>query len=463
MRGVLADVTPLRVSADFRRLWVGELVSLLGSQLTLVAVPFQVFQITHSSLAVGLVGLVSLGPLLVCSLVGGAVADAVDRRRLLIVMEVLLALCSAGLAVNSLGGRPRLWPLFVASALSAGFSGVELPTRNAAVATLLPAELLSAANALWQILFQTSIVVGPALSGLLLGTAGASVVYLVDVGTYGAAAVSVLLIRPMLPEGGGTRAGARSIGEGLRFLRGHRLLVGTFVIDIDAMVFGMPRALFPALAADFYHVGPLGLGLLYAAPGAGALVGAVTTGWVSRVERQGRAVLLAVGAWALAVTGFGLVPSISMAMVFLALAGAADVVSAVFRNTILQQAVPDRLRGRLSAVHVAVVTGGPRVGDFESGAVASLTTPQFSAVTGGLACLAGVGLIARLMPELDRYRTSSLPTATEAAPPGQPPVTAAPVVPIQPADPPPQSAPAIPIQPADPPHAGSSGDSGTAG
>lgn len=436
MRAVLADITPLRVSSDFRRLWLGELVSLLGSQLTVVAVPFQVFQITHSSLAVGLVGLVSLGPLLACSLVGGAVADAMDRRRLLVIMEVLLALCSAGLALNSLGGHPRLWPLFVASALSAGFSGVELPTRNAAMPSLLPPELLSAANALWQVLFQTSIVVGPALSGLLLGTAGASVVYLVDTATFAAAVVSVLLIRPLPPKGGGTRAGVRSIGEGLRFLRGHRLLIGTFVIDIDAMVFGMPRALFPALAAGLYHVGPLGLGLLYAAPGAGALIGALTTGWVSRVERQGRAVLLAVAAWALAITGFGLVPSIGLAMVFLALAGAADVVSAVFRNTILQQAVPDRLRGRLSAVHIAVVTGGPRVGDFESGAVASLTTPQFSAVTGGLVCLAGVGILARLLPELDRYRKSAASTVSEEAPPGLPRDPGAPTKPVRPAVPP---------------------------
>jgi MFS family permease len=331
--------------------------------------------------------------------------------------------------------------LFGASALSAGFSGVELPTRNAAMPTLLPPELLSAANALLQVLFQTSIVVGPALAGLLLGTAGASVVYLVDAATFAVAVVSVLLIRPLPPEGGGTRAGLRSIAEGLRFVRGHRLLIGTFVIDIDAMVFGMPRALFPALAAGFYHVGPLGLGLLYAAPGAGALIGAVTTGWVSRVERQGRAVLLAVAAWGLAITGFGLVPSIWLALVFLAAAGAADVVSAVFRNTILQQAVPDRLRGRLSAAHIAVVTGGPRVGDFESGAVASLTTPRFSAVSGGLACLAGVGVLARLLPELDRYCRSTASTVTEEGSSGPPTDPGGPAVPIPP-DVPPREGPA---------------------
>lgn len=403
MAGLLVDITPLRRSRDFRLLFFGQLVSFLGSQLTIVAVPYQVFKLTGSSLAVGLVSLAQLGPLIVGSLVGGAVADSRDRRRLLLLMLGLLAIAGVPLALNASHGLGSLWPIVVFSSLAAGLSGFERPARSAALPSLVAQEQLVSAYALWQVLIQVGQVVGPAIAGLLLGTVGLATVYWIDVVTFLVAMAMIVGIRPLPPVGGGTKAGVGSIVEGLRFLVGRQALQGVFLADIVAMVFGMPRALFPALGTEVYGGGAATVGLLYAAPGAGALIGALFTGWVDRVRRQGLAVVFAVAAWGLAIAAFGLSPWLALGMVFLALAGAADVISAVFRNTILQTSTPDALRGRLSATQIAVVTGGPRLGDLESGVVASLTSAQVSVVTGGLACVAGIALVAWRLPEFTRY------------------------------------------------------------
>ena len=400
---LLADLTPLRVSRDYRLLFAGNSVSYLGRQLTVVAVPFQVFTITDSSLAVGMVGLATVVPLVTLSLAGGAIADAVDRRKLLLVTQLLSALTSAGLALNASSSSPRLWPIYVLAALSAGLAGVDLPARNAMIPNLVGRELYPSAAALGQIQFQIGQVAGPALAGLIISQISLAAAYWIDVASFAAAVAGILLIAPQPPEGGGTRASLASIGEGLRYLKGRRLLVSTFVIDINAMVFGMPRALFPALGTGFFGGGAATVGLLYAAPGAGALVGALFTGWVGRVRRQGRAVIIAVLVWGAAIAAFGLVPWLPLGLFLLAVAGAADVVSAVFRNTILQLSVPDGLRGRLSSVHIAVVTGGPQLGDAEAGAVAALTSPRFSVVSGGVACMLGVLALLRIAPELARY------------------------------------------------------------
>jgi MFS family permease len=400
---LLADLTPLRASRDFRVLFAGAGVSYLGRQLTVVAIPFQVYLITRSSLAVGMVGLAAVVPLVTLSLAGGAIADAMDRRKLLLVTQVLSASTSAGLALNAGSSSPRLWPIYVLAALSAGLAGVDLPARNAVIPRLVGRDLFQAAAALSQIQFQVGQVLGPALAGLIIARVSLAAAYWIDVASFGAAVVGLLLISPQPPEGGGTRASLSSIGEGLRYLKGRRLLVSTFLIDIDAMVFGMPRALFPALATGFFGGGAATVGLLYAAPGAGALLGALTTGWVGRVRRQGRAVIVSVAVWGGAIAAFGLVPWLPVGLALLAVAGAADVVSAVFRNTILQLSVPDALRGRLSSVHIAVVTGGPQLGDAEAGAVAALTSARTSVVSGGLACVVGVLVLLRLVPELARY------------------------------------------------------------
>lgn len=415
IRRLLLDVSPLRDFRQYRLLYIGQQVSQLGRQLTVVAVPYQVFVLTRSSLLVGLVSLAQLGPLIATSVVGGAIADAMDRRKLLVVTQMALAVTSVGLALNAMRPAPALWPLFVFSAVAAGLSAIDSPTRSAAVPGLVARRQLPAALALQQIGFQVAQVVGPSLAGLIIARMGLAATYWLDAVTFVAAIVALLAMRPMVPEGGGRRVGRESIVEGYRFLKGRRVIQSTFYIDLNAMVFGMPRALFPELGATVFGGGAATVGLLFAAPGAGALVAALTSGWVSRVHRQGRAVLLAVAVWGAAIALFGLTTTLWLALALLALAGAADVVSAVFRNTILQLRVPDRLRGRLSAVHIAVVTGGPRLGDAEAGAVAALTSARFSVVSGGLACLAGVVLLHRLIPELAAVTADDDEVAAAAA------------------------------------------------
>jgi len=407
IRGLAIDVTPLRVSRDYRLLWSGELISTTGRQITLVALPYQVFKLTGSSLAVGMIGLVQVVPLIVFSLAGGAVADRVDRRLLILVTEVGLAATSGLLVFGALLSHVSLWYLYAVAGLQAGLSGVNSPTRSAAVPNLVSRDLLPAALALNQVMFNTTLIVGPALGGLILARLGLTWAYGVDVATFAASIVAVILVRPLPPmreEGAGTGMGWRAVKEGFAYLRGRRVLVSTFLIDLDAMIFGMPRAVFPVLALNVFKVGAEGLGLLYAAPAVGALIGALTAGWVGRVRHQGRAVIWAVALWGLAITAFGFAGKLfALGLFFLAVAGGADVISAVFRGTILVLSVPDALRGRLSATHIMVVTGGPRLGDVEAGVVAQLVSPIFSVVTGGIACVAGVIVLAALIPELGRY------------------------------------------------------------
>jgi len=403
LRLAVVDVSPLRESVDYRWLYGGHLVNELGRQLTVVAVPYQVFLLTRSSLAVGLIGLAQLGPLVICSIFGGAVVDAVDRRRLLIVVQLLMGLTSAGLAINAAARQPAVWPLFLLSAANAGLSGLDSPARTAVLPTLVSRSNLAGAFALNQTLQQTAATVGPAVAGLIIARVSLPAAYWLDAASFTISTLALVPIRPLRPQGETQRAGFSSVVTGLRFLRSRRLLLGTFVIDLNAMIFGMPRALFPALGTQVFGGGAAVVGLLYAAPGAGALLGALTTGWVSTVRRQGRAVLIAVAVWGAAITAFGLVDALPVALALLAVGGAADVVSAVFRTTILQMTTPDSLRGRMSAVHIAVVAGGPRLGDAEAGAVAAISDARTSVIVGGVACLLGTLAIARGYPELARY------------------------------------------------------------
>jgi len=407
-RRFFVDISPLRRSSDFRWLYSGQLVSVLGSQLTVVAVPFQVYELTHSSLEVGLVSLVQLIPLVFFSLIGGSVADAYDRRKLLMIVQALAACTGVGLALNAASAHPALWPLFLFSALIAGESGFVQPAYNAAIPNLVDKELLPSAYALGQVLLQVGGVAGPALAGALLAGAGIEPVYWIDAASYLVCAAGVLMIRPLPPAGGGRRPGLRSVGEGFAYLRGRQALQGIYVIDLNAMIFGMPRALFPALGTTVFHGGAQAVGFLYSAVGAGALVGALTTGWVANVRRQGRAVIVAVVVWGAAITAFGTTDWLPLALVLLAVAGWADVISAVFRNTILQMAVPDRLRGRLSAVQMAVVAGGPRVGDTESGGAAAALGLRVSVISGGAVCIVGAFVIAALLPGFRRQEASGV-------------------------------------------------------
>ncbi|HEY0932877.1 MAG TPA: MFS transporter [Trebonia sp.] len=411
---ILLDITPLRRSRDYRAMVTGLGVSMIGTQLTTVAVPFQVYAVTRSSLVVGLVSLAQLFPLIFGSLLGGSLVDAMDRRKLLLIVEGLGAASSAALALNADLG-PQLWPLFVFPAAAAALSGIDSSGRNAMLPGLVGLELLPASNAIFQSLFQTGAIVGPAVAGLLLAGAGVHFIYWIDVLTFLAAMVSVLTMSPQPPApaaGPGSapaRPGWRSTMEGLRFVRRSQPVQGAYVIDVNAMVFGMPRALFPALAATVFGGGAATVGLLYAAPGAGALLGALTSGWVSRVRRPGRAVIVAVLVWGLSIAGFGVARWLPLALVLLAVAGWADVLSAVFRNTIIQFAGPDGMRGRLMGVQMAVVAGGPRLGDLESGAVATAFGDPASVVSGGLACVAGAVLVAWALPGFTRLRSGARP------------------------------------------------------
>jgi MFS family permease len=402
------DLGPLRASPQFRLLWFGELVSHIGRHITVVALPFQVYELTRSPLAVGIIGLVQVIPLVGLSIVGGALADAYDRRRVLLLTQAGLVVTALLFVAGALMDRPPLWYLYGVAAMSAALAALDSPARAAAIPNLVGKDHLASAMALNQVLFQVSDVAGPALGGLILAKFGLAWAYGADAISFGAAILAIAAMRPLPPrrdEPAGPVRGVAAAREAFRYLRGRRVLQSTFTVDLVAMVFGMPRALFPVLARETFRVGPAGLGLLYAAPAAGALVGAVLTGWVRHVRHQGRAVLWSVAVWGLAIVGFGLsTGAFLIALGFLAVAGAADVISAIFRSTILQGSIPDSLRGRLSSIHFMVVVGGPRLGDLEAGAIAQLTTPFISVVSGGAATVVGVALLAVLVPAFRRYQ-----------------------------------------------------------
>ena len=411
-RRLMVDITPLRESPRFRILYLGQLLAHFGRQITVVAVPYQVFLLTGSTLAVGALGIAQFIPLMAVSLVGGAVADAFDRRKLLVVGHVLLAGTALGLMWNASATEPLVWPLYALSAVNAGLSAVNGPARMAAIPALLRRQLLPAGFALNSTMHEVAAAVGPAVAGLLIAGYSLRFTYAAEAVAFVAAAFTLFWVGPLRPEGGGRAVSVTSIKEGLAYLRGQPLLQSGFLIDLNAMIFGMPHALFPAIGTEIFGGDASTVGLLYAAPGIGALIAALTSGWVGSVSRRGRVIIIAVVLWGIAITIFGLVGHLALALVLLAVAGAADVVSAVFRNTILQLVVPDALRGRLSAVHTAVVGGGPRLGDLEAGAVASLTSVRFSVVSGGIACVLGALAIGRFMPQLWNYRDEALePTA----------------------------------------------------
>jgi MFS family permease len=409
-RRLVVDTTPLRESPDYRRLWSGHAVAIIGTQMTRVAVPYQVYVLTDSTLMVGLVSLAQLIPLLVCSLFGGSIADAVDRRKLLIVTECLSAAAVGGLALTALLDSPPIWAIFALTAVTAGLSALESPTRSASVASLVRKEILPSAFALNQSLTQVGAIVGPAVGGVVIAFLGLSATYGLNVATFLIAVVAVSRMRPMPPAHAVTRPGIKSIVEGLVYLKSKPAVLGCFLADLNAMFFGMPRALFPAIALDRLGGDAVTVGLLAAAPGIGALVGALTSGWVTTVRRQGRAVIVSIIVWGLAIAAFGLSHWLWLSMFFLMLAGVADVISAVFRQTVLQLSVPDHLRGRLSATHIGVVTGGPLLGDARAGATASVTSPAFAMVSGGVICAAVMVLLGWRLTALRRWTLADAAT-----------------------------------------------------
>jgi MFS family permease len=402
---IAVDVQPLRESRDFRLLTAGTLITGIGTQATLVALPYQVFVITGSAFLVGLIGAAELVPLVVASLFGGALADRFDRRRLLLLCQLALVAIAAALAVAAALGPPPVWILFVLAAAMAGAAAVERVVRSATVPKTVSDDNLPAAISLTYGLYELTSVAGPGLGGVLIAVFGLTTPYAVDaVSCLGmAAAAAMMSAQPPSVAAGGHEPVLRSIRSGLAYLKQLPAVTAGFVMDLSAMTFGMPRALFPVLSLTVYHSGAAGTGLLYAAVAAGSTVAALTTGWMSHARRLGRIALVAVAFWGIFIALAGVVDSLWPAAVCFALAGAADSISAVCRGTMMQVLTPDAMRGRISSVFSLVVAGGPRLGDIESGTVAAIATPELSVVSGGLICLASVGLIAMAFPELGAY------------------------------------------------------------
>jgi MFS family permease len=398
------DVTPLRDNIAFRWLFIGQAVSVAGTQVTQVAIPLQIYQLTHSSLDVGLVGLAALVPLLFFGLWGGAIADAVDRRKLVIFTSAGSGAISTLLVVQAVLDLQQVWLLYTCVAVQSAFFALDSPARRAMLPQLVPAEQIAAANNLSFAVFNFGVIAGPLLAGLLVGTFGFASAYGFDVASFALAFLAVLFRLPALPPAAGAaKAGLASVLEGLAFLKGRHVILMTFALDIVAMVFGMPRALFPAIAVHQFHGGLETAGWLYAAPAVGALLASLSGGWMSRVHRQGLSVVWAILVWGAAITFFGFSHSLLLGLLFLAVAGAGDTVSAVFRSTILQSVVPDGMQGRLSGIFIVVVGGGPRLGDLEAGGAAALAGTTFSVVSGGIACIVLTLVLAGAVPAFVKY------------------------------------------------------------
>jgi MFS family permease len=400
LRHATVDVGPLRSSRDFRLLFAGQLVSFAGSEITYVALPYQAYRLTHSSLVVGLLSVAELVPLLAAALLGGVLADARDRRRLVLLTELGSAVVCGALVANALLPEPRLWPLFVVSALFAVLDGLRRPSLDALVPRIVTPAELPAAAALTGLRGSIGMVLAPPLAGLLITVAGLPGAYTVDVATFAVSLVALALMKAV-PADTDVRPGLAAVVEGWRYARSRPHLLGTYLVDITAMFFGTPTALFPAIAARYGGAGVLGL--LYAAPPVGALLATLTSGWTGRVHRHGRAIVLAAASWGLAIVGFGFAQSLPAALVFLALAGCADMVSGLFRITMWNRTIPDALRGRLAGIELLSYTTGPLLGNVESGLVADWAGLRFSVVSGGVLCVVGTGLLALALPALWSY------------------------------------------------------------
>jgi MFS family permease len=397
------DLTPLKTSHDFRRLFVGQALSEFGTQITFVAVPLQVYVMTRSTAMVGLLALCETLPIVVLPIVGGAIADTVERRRFLMIAQGIAAALTLVLAVNSLLPEPRVWVLFAFSFLWASAYSLYSPAFRAWPARLLTPDLYTSALALEVVYYQSAALVGPALAGVLSVKLGFEYAYLLDAVSYVAVIVALAGMHPSPPTAEHASVAWSTIMEGLRFLRGKQVLQGTFWIDLNAMIFGLPVALYPAFVIDVVHASPSLVGLLYSAEALGALLVALVSGRAKHVRRQGLVTLVACICWGAGIVGFGLSPTLWVALVFLMLASASDMVSGLYRDAILKTVTPDEMRGRLEGISLSVVGTGPSIGNGEAGLLASVTGVRFSIVSGGIACILGAGLLAILLPRYRNY------------------------------------------------------------
>lgn len=401
------DLTPLRTSPDFRRIFISGLVTYLGSMITYVAIPFQVAELTGSFVAVGLIGLAELVPLVVFGLYGGTLADTVNRRTMVVVTEAASGLLIVALLVNSLLPSPQLWLIYVVAMLLAASDGLQRPSLDSFIPRVVPHDQLPAAAALNALRYQVGGIAGPAIGGILLSAGGTALAYGVDVASF---LVSVVVLW-RLTKVAGSAASDESpslshVIEGLRYAWGRKDLLGTYAVDLIAMIFAFPYVLFPFLAEELGA--PWALGLLYSAGTVGSLIVSLTSGWVTRIHRHGRAIVVAAMGWGAAVALVGTTTSLPLVLLFLGLAGAADMVSGLFRSTMWNQTIPDAMRGRMAGIELLSYSVGPLLGQVRSSTAASLTSLRMSFFSGGVLCVVGCGFAAFSLPALWNYdvRTS---------------------------------------------------------
>jgi MFS family permease len=418
-RRLLADIGPLRDSPEFRRLWAGSTLSAVGGALTMFAVPLQVYDSTRSSFAVGAIGLAQLIPTMTIGLAGGAVADAVDRRKLVLLTTVSSAAVSGGLAVQAFAGLHAVWLLYVLVAGSSALSAISAPVRQTFVPSLLPPRQLAAGLALNRLTFQIMLTVGPALAGLIAATPhlGLGACYVVDAASFAGSLYGVARLPAARPSATARRPGPRAVADGVRYIRRSQALAGAFLADLNATIFGLPIALFPAINAERFGGNPRTLGLFTAAIGVGGLGSVLFSGPAGHIARPGRAMLWTVTIWGAAFAGFAVASALWLTLGLLAIAGAADTFTVIFRGTIVQSATPDEFRGRVTAADYVVGAGGSQIGSLESGALGSLTSPTISALSGGLVTIVGAIAIGLALPAFARYSAKEI-APSKASPQG---------------------------------------------
>ncbi len=402
LRTVAVDLTPLRESRDFRLLFIGQGISFAGTMITYVAVPFQAYALTRSSLVVGLVSVTELLPILVMSFVGGALADAVDRRRMVRLTEAGQCTVTILLLVNATLPHPQLCVLFVAVAAAAATDSLQRPSLDALVPRIVPADRLTAASALEGLRGNLGHVLGPPIAGVLIATVGLPLTFGVDAATFVASLLALSFMNAVPPPPGAERVSIRGMLAGVRYAAHRQDLLGSYLVDMNAMFFGMPLALFPQIATGFG--GPAVLGVLYTGPAVGSLLASLTSGWTASVRRHGMAIALAAAAWGVAIIGFGFAPTLWLAFLTLVAAGAADMISGIFRGTLWNQTIPDAMRGRLAGIEMISYSSGPALGNLEAGVVGALAGVRASVVSGGVLCVAGTAVLCGLLPRFWTYR-----------------------------------------------------------
>ena len=395
------DFSPLRKYPDFRRLWAAGLVSYFGSMITYVALPFQVKELTNSFLAVGLIGLVEIAPLIIFGLYGGVLADRVNRKIMIWVTEFASMFLTAILLINALLPEPKLWVLYVVAALFSAVDGLQRPSADAILPRLVGHDDLPAASALMSLLWQFGVITGPSLAGILIATFGVASGYALDILTFFISLIFLAKVRSVIPTNTSKKPTLSSLGEGLKYATSRKDLMGTYLVDLSAMFFAMPTALYPFWADQLDA--PWALGLFYAAGTIGSLIITLTSGWIRNYHKHGRAVTLAALGWGLAILLAGVANSLWLVLFFLTLAGASDMVSALFRSAIWNQSISDDYRGRLASIELLSYSVGPLGGQTRAGLVAERTSLRTSVISGGLLCITFVGFFATMLPEFRKY------------------------------------------------------------